>query len=318
MDPLFRMVSGLRAHGLFSLRISMVPPWSVDIDDGAPLSVIAVDRGAAWIAGTGTRIRLDAGAVALVAHGPHYVVADEPDRPPTVRIEQGGTCVPLTESMRSTTHRGLLTWGNHDEGPDQLLVGTYASASQVGRHLVEQLPEFTVLPPGEVDDALIGLMRRELADPRPGHSFVIDRLLDVVVCAAIRSAARTAPTGWLSGTVDDVVAGALDLIHESPERPWTVASLAGALHVSRAGLAARFRAGVGEPPGRYLTLWRLTLAADALTSSDDGLDAIARRVGYGSAFALSAAFKRHHGLSPSQFRAREAAAPVGTAAAPVS
>ena len=67
MDPLFRMVSGLRAHGLFSLRISMVPPWSVDIDDGAPLSVIAVDRGAAWITAAGTRIRLDAGAVALVA-----------------------------------------------------------------------------------------------------------------------------------------------------------------------------------------------------------------------------------------------------------
>ena len=40
---------------------------------------------------------------------------------------------------------------------------------------------------------------------------------------------------------------------------------------------------------------------------EDGLEAIARRVGYGSGFALSAAFKRHHGLSPSQFRAREAA-----------
>ncbi|CAM3299097.1 AraC family transcriptional regulator [Tsukamurella hominis] len=307
MDPLFRMVSGLRAHGLFSLRLSMAAPWSVDIDDRAPLTAIAVDRGTAWVTGAGTRIRLEAGAVALVAHGPRYRVADEPDRPPTVRIDPGGVCVPLTESMRSTTHRGLLTWGNHDDGPDQLLVGTYASASQVGRHLVEQLPEFTVLPPGEVDEALLGLLRRELADPRPGHSVVIDRLLDVVVCAAIRAAARTAPTGWLSGTVDDAVAGALDLIHEAPELPWTVASLAAALHVSRAGLAARFRAGVGEPPGRYLTLWRLTLAADALTSSEDGLEVIARRVGYGSAFALSAAFKRHHGLSPSQFRAREAA-----------
>ncbi|WP_019200522.1 AraC family transcriptional regulator [Tsukamurella sp. 1534] len=311
MDPLFRMVSGLRAHGLFSLRLSMAPPWSVDVDDGAPLTAIAVDRGAAWIdAAGGERIRLDAGAVALIAHGPRYVVADEPGRPPTVRIEQGGTCVPLTESMRSTTHRGLLTWGNHDDGPDQLLVGTYASASQVGRHLVGQLPEFTVLPPGEVDEALLGLLRRELEDPRPGHSFVIDRLLDVVVCSAIRAAARTTGRGWLSGTVDETVAGALDLIHESPEAPWTVASLAAALHVSRATLAARFREAVGDPPGGYLTRWRLTLAADALTSSDDGLDAVARRVGYGSAFALSAAFKRHHGMSPSQYRRRETTAAV--------
>ncbi|KXO89393.1 AraC family transcriptional regulator [Tsukamurella pseudospumae] len=296
------MVSGLRARGLFSLRISMAPPWSVDIDDGAPLSVIAVDRGAAWLVGDDARIRLEAGAVALVAHGPRYLVADDPGRAPTVRIGPGGTCIPLTESMRSTTHRGLLTWGNHDDGADQLLVGTYASASQVGRHLVEQLPVFTVLPPGEVDEALLGLLRRELADPRPGHSFVIDRLLDVVVCAAIRAAAHTAPTGWLSGSVDDTVAGALDLIHDAPERPWTVAALAAELHVSRAGLAARFRDAVGEPPGRYLTLWRLTLAADALASTADGLEAIARRVGYGSPYALSAAFTRHHGVSPSQYR----------------
>ncbi|WP_231706569.1 MULTISPECIES: AraC family transcriptional regulator [Tsukamurella] len=308
MDPLFRMVSGLRAQGLFSLRLSMAAPWSVDVDDGAPLTVIAVDRGAARLVGGAERIRLETGAVALVAHGPRYRVADDPEHAPTVRIGPGGTCTPLTESMRSTTHRGLLTWGNHDDGPDQLLVGTYASASQVGRHLVEQLPEFTVLPPGEVDEALLGLLRRELADPRPGHSVVIDRLLDVVVCAAIRAAARTADTGWLSGTVDEVVAGALDLIHESPERPWTVDALAAELHVSRASLAARFRDGVGEPPGRYLTLWRLTLAADALTSSDDGLDAIARRVGYGSGFALSAAFTRHRGVSPSRYRAREKAA----------
>ena len=61
----------------------------------------------------------------------------------------------------------------------------------------------------------------------------------------------------------------------------------------------------------------LAVSRHCTSKLDDGLDAIARRVGYGSAFALSAAFKRHHGLSPSQFRAREAAAPVETAA-PVS
>lgn len=202
----------------------------------------------------------------------------------------------------------LLTWGNHDDGADQLLVGTYASASQVGRHLTEQLPDFAVLPPGAVDEGLLALLRRELADPRPGHSIVIDRLLDVVVCSALRAAAGTVGKGWLSGTVDQTVAGALDLIHEKPEQPWTVASLAAAVHVSRASLASRFRGAVGDPPGAYLTRWRLTLAADALTSSGDGLDAIARRVGYSSAFALSAAFKRHHGVSPSVFRHRHGAA----------
>ena len=302
MDPLFRMVSGLRAQGLFSLRLSMSAPWSVDIDDGAPLTVIAVDRGSAWLAGPGEQLHLVAGQVALVAHGPRYLVADDPDRMPTVRITQGGECVALSETMRSTKHRGLLTWGNHDDGDDQLLVGTYASTSQVGRHLTEQLPDFTVLPPGSVDEALLALLRRELADAKAGHGFVIDRLLDVVVASAVRAAGPFVGPGWLSGTLDPTIAGVLELIHESPERPWSVPTLAAAVHVSRSGLSARFRDSVGETPARYLMRWRLTLAADALIATDDGLETIARRVGYGSAFSFSSAFKVFHGVSPSQYR----------------
>ncbi len=190
--------------------------------------------------------------------------------PPTVRIIEGGVCVPLSETMRSTAHRGLLTWGNDDDGADQLLVGTYARASQVGHHLTEQLRDITVPPPGSVDETLLALLRSELADPKPGHSLVIDRLLDVVVASVIRAAAPLAGPGWLSGTVDPTVAGALDLMHESPEKPWTVASLAAAMHVSRSGLAAKFRDGVGETPARYLTRWRMTLAADASSPRTTG------------------------------------------------
>ncbi|MDF3284759.1 MULTISPECIES: AraC family transcriptional regulator [unclassified Gordonia (in: high G+C Gram-positive bacteria)] len=302
MDPLFRMLSSLRAQGLFALRLSMTAPWSVDIDDGAPLTVIAVDRGAVWLAGSGQPVRLVAGQVALVAHGPRYVVADAPQRPPTVRIIEGGVCIPLSETMRSTAHRGLLTWGNDDDGADQLLVGTYARVSQVGHHLTEQLRDITVPPPGSVDETLLALLRSELADPKPGHSFVIDRLLDVVVASVIRAAAPLAGPGWLSGTVDPTVAGALDLMHESPEKPWSVTSLAAAMHVSRSGLAAKFRDGVGETPARYLARWRMTLAADALIATDDGLETIARRVGYGSAYSFSNAFKSVHGQSPAHYR----------------
>jgi transcriptional regulator GlxA family with amidase domain len=52
----------------------------------------------------------------------------------------------------------------------------------------------------------------------------------------------------------------------------------------------------------YLTGWRLSLAADLLTATDRGIEQVAREVGYGSPFALSAAFKRVRGLSPQQHR----------------
>lgn len=74
--------------------------------------------------------------------------------------------------------------------------------------------------------------------------------------------------------------------------------------MSRAALARRFTDLVGEPPRAYLTSWRLDMAADLLRESDSTVGAVARQVGYGSAFALSAAFKRVHGVSPQQHRAR--------------
>jgi AraC-like DNA-binding protein len=52
----------------------------------------------------------------------------------------------------------------------------------------------------------------------------------------------------------------------------------------------------------YLTGLRIALAADLLREPDATLGAVARKVGYGSAFALSAAFKRVRGVSPQEHR----------------
>jgi len=57
----------------------------------------------------------------------------------------------------------------------------------------------------------------------------------------------------------------------------------------------------------YLTGWRVTLAADLRRDSPDTVDTIARRVGYANAFALSVAFKRVRGTTPTAHRRAAAA-----------
>jgi AraC-like DNA-binding protein len=52
----------------------------------------------------------------------------------------------------------------------------------------------------------------------------------------------------------------------------------------------------------YLTGWRLALAADLLRGPHTTVSAVAQQVGYGSAFALSTAFKRVRGISPREHR----------------
>ena len=49
MDLLDGLLGGPRATGAFVLRCVMEPPWSVRIEDRAPVSLVAVTRGNAWI-----------------------------------------------------------------------------------------------------------------------------------------------------------------------------------------------------------------------------------------------------------------------------
>lgn len=93
-------------------------------------------------------------------------------------------------------------------------------------------------------------------------------------------------------------------MHDNPAHPWTVASLAAEIGVSRAALSRRFHNLVGESPMTFLTGWRLALVADLICEPDATVGSVAERVGYNSPFALSAAFKRVRGLSPQEHRAR--------------
>jgi AraC-like DNA-binding protein len=103
---------------------------------------------------------------------------------------------------------------------------------------------------------------------------------------------------WYLAPADPVVRRVLRLLQDDPAHLWTVATRAAKAGVFRAALARRFTDLVGEPPMTYLTAWRLALTADRLRDTQDTSAAIARQVRYGSAFALSGAFKRVYGVSP--------------------
>jgi AraC-like DNA-binding protein len=137
---------------------------------------------------------------------------------------------------------------------------------------------------------------------------VLDRLLDLLLVAAVRAhftrAAADAP-GWFRAQGDPMVSSALRLMQDNPAEPWTLASLAQETHVSRATLARRFTEVVGQPPMEFLTEWRLALAADLILDPTETIASVAAKVGYGSAYALSAAFKRVRGVRPGEYRRSE-------------
>ncbi|MFF3561576.1 AraC family transcriptional regulator [Streptomyces sp. NPDC002574] len=307
MDALTGLLDGPRARGAFLLRMVMEPPWSVRIEDRAPLCVMTVARGGAWIVPEdGEAVRLGPGDLA-VARGPApYAVADRPSTPPHAWILPGGVCRSADgHDLADATALGVRTWGNRADGADVMLVGTYQLGGEVGRRLLDALPPLLVLPAGDWESPLPALLSEEIVKDEPGQEAVLDRLLDLLLISALRTwfARRGASApAWYRAFADPVVGRALRLLQNNPAHPWTVAGLAAEAGVSRAALARRFGELVGEPPMAYLTGWRLTLAADLLREPDATLGAVARRVGYGSPFALSAAFKRVRGISPQEHR----------------
>jgi AraC-like DNA-binding protein len=313
MDVLGGLLDGVRARGAFVLRLSLNAPWSMRIQDDAPLTLICMTRGdAVLLTDAGDTVVVRPGDVAVAkgvgATGQssmHYLFADDARTEPQVVIHPGNRCTTLRgEDLRFAMSVGVRTWGNAAEGSHRAVICAYQDRSEVSSRLLDALPTMFVLRAQDLQTPLVGLLAEEAGRDGPGQEPYLDRLLDLLLMDVVRTwfdRDVNAPTWWRAEH-DPIVGPALRLLYNNPEHGWTVANLAAAVGCSRALLARRFNEAVGEPPISFLTNWRLALAADMLRSGPITIAAIARQIGYGTPFALSSAFKRAYGMSPNSYR----------------
>ncbi|WP_019632129.1 AraC family transcriptional regulator [Actinomadura atramentaria] len=307
MDVLSDVLHRARARNAVIRRLVQRPPWSLTFADAPPLTVVAALGGTASIRVEGGEpVPLAAGDVALVRGPGSHVVADAPGTPPQVEIRAGRKRVLNGDPEAAHRLFAPRTYGADEPGATTLLRGAYELRGDVGDRLLDALPPLAVVPAGPGTRAALDLLAAEVGRDEPGQDAVLDRLLDLVLVLALRAwCARpdAGPPAWHRALADAAVGAALRALHEDPARRWTVAALAAEAGLSRAAFAARFAALVGEPPLRYLTGWRMALAADLLRGGDATVAAVARRVGYADAFAFSVAFRRARGTTPSAWRA---------------
>ncbi|WP_306664864.1 AraC family transcriptional regulator [Streptomyces sp. Rer75] len=284
----------------------MSGPWSLRFASGSPLTLATMLRGRAWIVPPdGEPVPVGPGDIAIIRGRAPYTVADDPATPPQAVITSTDYC------------RRDADKDEPDEVPDDsalLLSGAYTGRGEISERLLHALPEVLVLPDVDCHRSLRDLVIEEIARDAPGQQAMRDRLLDLMLLSTLRtwfdqSAAHAPP--WYGAMDDPAVSHALRLLHDDPAHPWTVANLAATSGVSRATFARRFTAQVGEPPMTYLASWRVDVAADLLRETDATVGSIARKVGYANAFALSVAFKRLRGITPTEHRAAAPAPRIG-------
>ena len=173
--------------------------------------------------------------------------------------------------------------------------------------LVRALPPLIVLPLASVPglSAALDLLFQEADQMRCGHRLMVDRLFEVVLLQLLRwlldhGEQGGVSIGLVSGLADPQLARALTAMHEQPQMPWSVQTLADQAAMSRSAFANRFKQVVGMAPVDYLTDWRMALAKKHLHQGR-AVKAIALELGYANASALSRVFAQRIGLSPRQW-----------------
>jgi AraC-like DNA-binding protein len=145
--------------------------------------------------------------------------------------------------------------------------------------------------------ASVALLHRELqGDANPA---VLQQLADLLQMLVMRILGRH--------ELDARVTRVLERVSADLSYHWTLPELAKTAKVSTEQLRRLFQRYLGRSPLRRVLELRLAHAAERLRTTDDKLESIAHAVGYRSVYALSSAFTRELGYSPSVFRRRSRA-----------
>jgi len=310
-DVLSELALAFRLEGSMGDRVSLRAPWGFRLPKSDVAALLVVVRGRVHfelLGESGRTLELGPGDVVAIPHGDAHAIADDPKTP-----LEDITCGVPSRGDSVERHRG---------GQTELLLLACRFREVQNNPLLRALPP--LLHYAGHDGAVVGwldptvrLLAAESAGDEPGRTMVLDRLAEVAFLQLIRTWLENEHEcrGWLRALKDSRIAQALSVMHNEPEQPWSIATLAARVGMSRSTFAAQFRELVGETPLDYLTRWRMQRAARMLRAGEAPLKEVVARSGYASEAAFRAAFRKWIGSSPGALRPGKAAPVVVAASA---
>ena len=302
--PLFDdLLRGIRLRSSVFFRPEFGAPWGFSIaDQGTVFHIVA--HGNCWlhVKGIAKPVWLSAGDLVVATRGDTHIMRDAPETPAVDFFKLAKRHAPGKDRVFRAGGEGRVT---------RLVCGGMQFENGGTNPLVAILPPLLHVKAKEQTPRpwlrlTVEHVLAELDSGDAGAAEVVTRLADILFIQAVRSYfeqnAETAEFGWLAAVRDQRIGPAIALLHGQPDKPWTIASLARRVAMSRSTFAETFTKLVGEPPFRYLTRLRIDAAATRVRSTDDGLKAIAATAGYESVAAFTRVFRRHMGMTPGEYR----------------
>ncbi len=319
-DPLSDVLRTVKLKGALFFMIDATSPWCVEVPHAREYADIILPsarhvvsyhvalegRGLAGVRG-GDPVAFDAGDIIVFPHADGYIMLSEPGVPPELDHAQ---TLQFFRDLVAGKLPFVIPEGGGRDPKAKFICGFLGCDLSPFNPLFATLPRLLHIrrPKGgrsDLLDQLIALAMSEAQAPRAGGESIRLGLSELMFVELLRrhlESLSAEEPGWLAGLRDPRVGRALALLHGAPARTWTLDALARESGVSRSVLADRFAECVGETPMRYLTLWRMQLAARLLADGAAKVAAIGEQVGFRSEAAFSRTFKKVTGLSPARWR----------------
>lgn len=289
------------ARRLLDLR-ELAPATALRFPCERSIGLHLVVRGPVYLHALGLEqpLSLDSGDIALMARGCDHVLSTQPSL-------AGQHIEPIAIRVRALQTQA--------PGSSAVISGAYQLWNAPLHPFFAEMPAWSVLRAADLPRlgpiALsTGLIEAEMRSSDPGRTIVVHGLLDVIFALALREVSAQcaqARAGWSQAVRDPHIRRVIALMHEDIAHPWTLDELAQRAGLSRTALAERFREAMGDTPLNHLRTIRMQRATQLLADTGRKLEAVATAVGYQDAFGFSKVFKRTLGLSPKEFRRRDAA-----------
>lgn len=318
MDVLSEVLKTVKLDGAVFFHGEFSSPWCAREPDACTMAsylpansqhvvifhLVTDGRGYARIEGDGRPVSLSAGDIVMFPHGEAHLLGNGPPVTPIDSAKQLQNVLAEGRMLSQFGGGGELT---------KVICGYMACDSRLSQTFLSGLPSILKInirdrPSGQWLEDTLRYSVKHAESSGPGGAAVVAKLSEALFAETLRQYIAQLPktqTGWLAGVRDPEVGQALALLHRQPAQPWTIASLASAVGVSRSVLAERFRHYLSDTPIGYLTRWRLQLAAQLLATTSKSVAEVAGDVGYESEPSFNRAFKREFDLPPARYRSRE-------------
>ncbi len=327
-DTLSDLLRTVRLRGAAFFYVSFRGDWSAGAAAAKEIAHVVmpgcdhvmeyhmIAKGSGWAAVDALPpLRLHAGDIVMFPQGDRHVISSAPGLAPDHARRELLMEHNQPRPVPISFHEGVVDAGPMPvESADAIAVcGFLGCDLRPFNPLIAALPRILHLPASRAGGWVARVIEQAVVESnerRPGGEAVLERLSEMMFVDAARRYLDSLPqdsVGWLAGLRERYVGKALALLHERPQRQWSVDDLAGEVGLSRSALHERFVQYLGQPPMQYLASWRIQLGARLLRESSRVVADIALEVGYDSEAAFARAFKRMVGLPPATWRKTQAA-----------